>query len=89
MSNEDKKEKQELDYFDIFPGRGHTRVQVSIGKMLVNNFLGGLAWGFGTVLGATVVVALVLFILSKLDTIPLIGDFINNILEEIQQGPGR
>lgn len=84
MSEENKDKKQGIDYFDIFPGRGHTRVYVSIGKMLFNNFLGGLAWGFGTVLGATLVVALVLLLLSKLDTVPIIGDFISEILKQIE-----
>lgn len=65
--------------------RGHTRIHISTGKMVVNNFLGGLAWGFGTVLGATVVVAIVLFALSKLNTVPVIGDFITRILQQIQQ----
>lgn len=32
--------------------------------IILNNFLGGLAWGLGTVVGATVVVALVGWILN-------------------------
>ena len=64
--------------------RGYTNVHLSLGKILFNNFLGGLAWGFGTVLGATIVVALVLFLISKLNTIPLIGDFISRVLHEIE-----
>lgn len=64
--------------------RGYTKVHLSPGRLMWNNFLGGLAWGFGTVLGATIVVALVLFILSKLDTVPIIGDFISRILEQIE-----
>lgn len=89
MPEEEKKEGEGKGFFDIGPGKGYMRVYISTAKVLLNNFLGGLAWGFGTVLGATVVVALVLFMLSKLDTVPIIGDFINNILEEIQQGTGR
>ncbi len=51
---------------------------------MVNNFLGGLAWGFGTVLGASILAALVILILSRLGTVPLIGHFIARILSEVQ-----
>ena len=64
--------------------RGYTNIHLSLGKILFNNFLGGLAWGFGTVLGATIVVAVVLFLISKLDTVPFIGDFISRVLHEIE-----
>ncbi|MEX0621623.1 MAG: DUF5665 domain-containing protein [Candidatus Woykebacteria bacterium] len=77
-------ESNKKEYIDIGPGKGHTRVHISTGKMVLNNFLGGLAWGFGTVLGATVVVGLGIFVLSKLNTVPILGEFISNILREIQ-----
>ena len=34
------------------------------GQIIFYNFLGGLAWGFGTVVGASVVVAIIGYILS-------------------------
>lgn len=63
--------------------RGYTRVHLSPMRLMLNNFLGGIAWGFGVVLGGTLVVAIVLFLLSKLDTVPLIGDFIGRIMDQI------
>ena len=63
--------------------RGYTKVHLSPIRLMRNNFLGGIAWGFGVVLGGTLVVAIVLFLLSKLDTIPLIGDFIGRIMDQI------
>lgn len=33
-------------------------------QIMVANFLGGLSWGFGTVIGASVVVAVIGYILS-------------------------
>ena len=74
------------EQIDVTAGRGHSRVHISAGKIILNNFLGGLAWGFGTVLGATVVVGLVVLLLSKLNSIPIIGDFFSSILQAIQQG---
>lgn len=85
-SKEDlKEEKTGKEYIDVSSGRGHTRIYISTGKVILNNFIGGLAWGFGTVLGATVVVGLVVIILSKLNSIPFLGDFFSNILQDIQQ----
>ncbi|OGY23439.1 MAG: hypothetical protein A2172_04390 [Candidatus Woykebacteria bacterium RBG_13_40_15] len=73
------------EYIDPTQGRGHSRVHLPTGRVILNNFLGGLAWGVGTVLGATIVVGLVIIILSKISSIPIIGDFIGNILNEIQR----
>jgi len=78
------KENGDKEVVEVEVGKGYTKIHVSTGKMILNNFLGGLAWGFGTVLGATIVAALVLFILSKLDTVPVIGSFINNIMKEFE-----
>ena len=59
-------------------------IKASIGKMVFANFLSGMAWGLGTVIGATFVLAFLLFILSQLDTAPLIGDYISDILNYVQ-----
>ena len=72
------------EYIELGSNRGHTRVHISTWKVILNNFLGGLAWGLGTVLGATVVVAVLIILLSKLHSIPFIGDLIGNILQSIQ-----
>ena len=79
-----KDSQQPKEYIEVSPDRGHTRINISTWKMVLNNFLGGLSWGFGTVLGATVVVGLVIIILSKLNNVPIIGDFFINILQSIQ-----
>jgi hypothetical protein len=84
MDKEESKEQKASDYPEPQVGRGYTRVHVSTPRLVISNFLGGIAWGFGTVLGATVVVALLVFILSKLDAVPLLGDIVSNILENIQ-----
>ncbi len=34
--------------------------------IILNNFLGGMAWGFGTVVGAGVVVGIIVYILRSL-----------------------
>lgn len=51
------------------------------------SFVKGVFQGFGGVIGATLVVALLIWALSFFDGIPLLGDFINNIQETVEQGP--
>lgn len=51
--------------------------------IMIANFLGGIAWGLGTVLGATVIVALLLALLRGLGYIPVIGDLVTDVRENI------
>lgn len=70
-----------------------------LGRMLVNiyesgyidrnqmykmSFIKGVVTGFGGVLGATLLVALVLWILSLFDTLPLIGPVFDNVKDTVQ-----
>lgn len=41
--------------------------------ILISNFLGGLAWGFGTVIGASVVVAIIGAILKHFGIFDFLG----------------
>lgn len=47
--------------------------------IMVANFLGGLAWGLGTVIGATVIVAILFAVLKPLNFLP----GIDTILEQM------
>jgi hypothetical protein len=47
-------------------------------QVILNNFLGGLAWGFGTVVGATLVVAIVVSIAKALN-IPFATDLVKQL----------
>jgi hypothetical protein len=48
------------------------------------SFLKGVAAGFGGVLGATLLVGLLIWILSLFDTIPLIGPVVDNLHDAVQ-----
>lgn len=48
----------------------------------------GLFFGLGSALGATILVAFVVRMLGSIDFIPILGDWAQQIIEEIQQnGP--
>ena len=49
-------------------------------KLLYHNFLGGVARGVGIALGATLIAALIMYSLSKMVTLPLIGQYIAEIV---------
>ena len=52
--------------------------------IVIKNFLGGLAWGFGTVVGATIVAAILLGLLRTLNLIPGIGDITKPITQTVE-----
>jgi len=49
------------------------------------NFTRGIFFGFGTLLGGTVLVALVLWLLGQLALLPYVGDYIRGVIEAINQ----
>ncbi|MEM6478320.1 MAG: DUF5665 domain-containing protein [Pseudomonadota bacterium] len=53
-------------------------------RMMLSQFLRGLAFGLGSVLGATFLVSMLAYSLSQIDFIPIIGDLAKEIAEEIQ-----
>ncbi|TXG77956.1 hypothetical protein E6P97_00615 [Patescibacteria group bacterium] len=50
------------------------------------SFIKGVLAGFGGVLGATIVVALLLWFLSVLGEIPFLEQFVNNVETTIESG---
>lgn len=47
----------------------------------------GLAFGLGSVLGATILVSWVIYMLGSIDFIPVLGDWASQIIDEIQVTP--
>ncbi|EOD01293.1 DUF5665 domain-containing protein [Caldisalinibacter kiritimatiensis] len=56
-------------------------------RLLYINFIGGLARGFGTAIGFTILGAFVIYILQRIIAwnLPLIGDFISEIVKIVQE----
>lgn len=64
-------------------------IRVSPINMMFNSLLSGIAWGVGSVLGATVIFALIIFIVGQLNTAPVIGHYISEILDYINRNKLR
>jgi hypothetical protein len=55
------------------------------GKMIWLNFLAGVARGFGTIIGATLVVAIFYLLIEWLGGIPLIGRIVSDIVDAVEK----
>jgi glucokinase len=53
-------------------------------RMMWVNFLRGLAFGLGSVLGATILVYITVQILAQIEFIPILGDWAAQIIGEIE-----
>ena len=55
-------------------------------KLYLNNFLRGMAFSAGGIIGATIIIGLLIWVLSVFDNIPVIGPLFENTRETIQDG---
>ncbi|RKT30546.1 hypothetical protein BXY70_2536 [Roseovarius halotolerans] len=60
------------------------RIHNSIPRLLMFNLARGLAFGLGTVLGASVLLSLVAWALSQVEFLPIIGEWVSEILRQIE-----
>ncbi|MGB0799340.1 MAG: DUF5665 domain-containing protein [Planktomarina sp.] len=63
------------------------RVQNSYFRMVIYQLIRGLAFGLGSVLGATFLVSVLAYFLSQFDFIPILGDWAAKIALEISNDP--
>ena len=49
--------------------------------IIINNFLGGISWGLGATIGLGIVLTILGIILSKINLVPIVGNFISAVLE--------
>ncbi len=56
---------------------------VSWNHVIFKNLIGGLMWGLGSVIGATMVLSIVARALSNFDFIPAVADFIVQLQQYI------
>ncbi len=60
------------------------KIYNSTKKVLFISFLKGLASGLGWIIGATILVSLLTYILSQIEFIPILGDIVSQLIEEIE-----
>lgn len=57
--------------------------------ILLHNFLGGIAWGLGITIGAAIILAFGGFLISQINLIPVIGEYVKDIAEYVQDASSR
>jgi hypothetical protein len=62
---------------------------ISKKKLYWENFVRGIMMSMGTVVGATIGLALLLWILSFFSSVPFIGPFVHDAQQTIQKSTGR
>lgn len=55
-------------------------------KFMWFSFLKGLMIGFGSVLGASVLVGVFVYLISQISFVPILGDFVEDIITQVQLG---
>ena len=60
------------------------KIYNSTKKILFISFLKGLASGLGWIIGATILVSLLTYILSQIEFIPILGDRVSQLIQEIE-----
>lgn len=64
-------------------GHRFVRVQNSLWRLIALQFARGLAFGLGSVVGATLLVSALAYSLRHIDFVPIIGDWAAKIATEI------
>lgn len=62
------------------------RVQNSLWRLIFFQLARGLAFGLGTLMGATVLVSLLAWWASQFSFIPILGDWLQQLVQEIESG---
>ncbi|MCA8867046.1 MAG: hypothetical protein KDA67_00170 [Rhodobacteraceae bacterium] len=63
----------------------NTRLRPSFRRLIGIQLLRGIAFGLGSVLGATLVVSILIYSLSSINFIPIIGEWASQIVDSIQK----
>ena len=69
----------------------YEKVKRPFKDIILNNFLGGIAWAVGATLGFSVIIFLLTYVFKNVDWIPFIGNFVSDltsyVLQNLQNSP--
>lgn len=68
----------------VLTGHRFVRIHNSLPRLVAFQFVRGLALGLGTVIGATMLVSVLGYLLAQVDFVPILGEWATRIAEEIQ-----
>lgn len=63
----------------------YEKIPGKVKQTIVNNFIGGIAWGVGVSVGLSLIIPIFGIIFSKINLIPVVGDFVSQITSFVLQ----
>lgn len=87
-SNSEERINNLTEVLERISNKRFFKIIESPSKFMLYNFLGGLARGFGFAIGASIIFALLVWLLSRLSFVPVLGNWISAILDYIQKTRG-
>ena len=61
----------------------YEQIKESRKRIFANNFIGGIAWALGATVGLALIVGILTLILKNVNVIPVVGNFIGNVIQFI------
>jgi hypothetical protein len=62
-------------------GENYKKVESPLKKIVINNFIGGIAWSFGVLIGTGILFGIIIYFGRRIDFAPLLGKFMANIIQ--------
>ena len=84
LRTDDKEVKELKDAIKSFNSHNFFKIYSTFKTILLVSFLKGLVSGLGWILGATILVSLLTYILSQIEFIPILGDLVSQLITEIE-----
>ena len=63
----------------------HEQIYKTKKQIFFDNFLGGIGWGLGATFGVSIFFAIIAFILTKINLIPFVGNFVTGVMKYVVQ----
>ena len=84
MKNKNDSIKKLEKTIQEFSRHNFFNINSSFRKIFLVSLFRGLVSGFGWVLGATILVSLFTYTLSQIEFIPILGELVSELIEEIE-----
>ena len=85
MNDQNNHTERLTDALEKINSHNFIRIYNSVWRLMWVNFLRGLAFGLGSVIGATFLVYVLVQILSQIEFIPILGDWALRLIAEVEK----
>ena len=85
MDNEKAMQLRLAEAIETLNDHNLMRIYSSSRRIIWTNFLRGLAFGLGSVIGASILVYITVQILAQIEFIPILGDWALRLISEIEK----